>query len=183
MRCGQSTSRHDAETRSKGFAGLGIDNPRVGCLVERHRANTGFKPNVGTKVVAISNVIEIALNFRLSREVFAPFPFLFKFRVEAERVLKTRNVTTRTGVAIPEPRAAYARCSLEHDHSESALAQHFQRVETGHARPHHDDVSVQRYVVVPHDRSPELFRIGTSFHQTASGSTAIRPRAETGDRP
>ena len=128
-------------------------------------------------------MIEIALNFRLSREVFAPFPFLFKFGIEAERVLKTGDVATRTGVAIPEPGAAHARSPLENDHSKSALPQHFQRVETGHTRPHHDDVSVKRYVVVPHDRSPELFRIGTSFHQTECRSTAIRPRAETGDRP
>ena len=182
MRCAQPTSRHDTETRAKGFACLGIDDPRVGLVIKRHRGNTGFKTNVRAKVVTVSNVIEIALDLGLSREVFAPFPFLFEFGIEAERIFKTRNVTARPGIAVPEPRAAYPGCSLEHDHSEPALTENFQRIETRHAGPHDNDVSVQRYVVVPHDRSPELFRIGTFFHQTDCRSTAIRPRAETGDR-
>ena len=166
MRRRQSASCHHTKTRTKLLACFGIDNPRVGCFVERHCGNTGFKADVWAQVVTIGNVIEIALDFGLRREVFAPFPFLFKFRIETKRILKAWNIAPSSGIAVPEPRAANAARTLKNDHTEPTLAEHFQRVETRHSRANHDHVSVQRYVVAPHCCSPELFRLGTSLHES-----------------
>ena len=173
----QPAGRHHAEAGAQLLAGLGVDDPGVGGLVEGHGGDAGLEADVAAQVVAVGDVVEVALDLGLGGEVLAPLPLLLELRVEPERVLEARDVAARAGVAVPVPGAAHARRPLEHHHAEAALAQHLQGVEAGHAGPHDDDVRVERDVVGAHlvpPGSPEPDELRASAAPVAQRDQAGR---------
>ena len=141
----ESTGRHDREPSAELLAGLGVEHPGVGLLVERHRAHTGGETDVATKVVAIGEVVQVPLDLRLRREVLGPDPLLLELGVEAERVLEARDVAPSAGIAVPEPRAADPGALLQHEHAEALLAQDLQCVQARHPRADDHDIRVEHH--------------------------------------
>ena len=109
-----------------------------------------LEPDVAAQVVAVGDVVEVALDLGLRGEVLGPHPLLLELGVEAERVLEARDVAARAGIAVPEPGAADAGALLEHHDAQALLAKDLQRVEAGHAGADDDDVDIEPARVVDH---------------------------------
>ena len=99
------TQKRDAQL----LPGLGVDDPGVGGLVEGHGGDAGPEADVAAQVVAVGDVVEVALDLGLGGEVLGPLPLLLELGVEAERVLEARDVAAGARVAVPVPGAADAR--------------------------------------------------------------------------
>ena len=101
----QPTGGHHAEAGAELLAGLRVDDPGVGGFVEGGRRHPGLEADVPAQVVAVGDVVEVALDLGLRREVLAPHPLLLELRVEAEGVLEAGDVAAGAGVAVPVPGA------------------------------------------------------------------------------
>ena len=93
-----------------------------------------------SQIESVDDVIQVAERLGLSREVFAPVPFLQEFLRERIAVGIAFRVEARSGIPVPIPGAARAVARLEYRDLESQFEHAVNQVDAAHTRANDDDV-------------------------------------------
>ena len=76
VRHGEDAGRRDEEPRPELGAVAGRHGPRSRRLVAHRRGDLGVEADVATKVEPVDDVVEVALDLGLVREVLLPLPLV-----------------------------------------------------------------------------------------------------------
>src|SRR5262249_3857358 len=120
------------------------DGPCPGRLVERGRGDLGIESNVSPEVEPVDDVVQIALDLRLVRELLLPLPLVEELFREQVGVRVALRVELGAGVAVPVPRAARPAARLEELHREAGFTGAIELVDTGDAGADDHDVENRR---------------------------------------
>ena len=172
------------------LAAVGLDRPLASILVPGCGLDPCVELDIAGQVKPVGDVFDIGKDFRLGRIAFGPFPFLLKLFGELEGILHAFDVAARTGIAVPVPRAADARCRIDETRRKAFLAEYMQHVETGETGPHDHRVEpVARqdfsFLFVSHALCPEYAvkrsNIPIYKYSGVAGDDKPLPRMAPGD--
>ena len=140
--CGRKTADGgDQERRDERLAVLGCHRPRVRAVIERGGRHFGVELDVALQVELVGHEVQVLPDLRMLGIALGPFPFLLDLLVEGVAVVITFGIATRTGIAVPVPRAADARALLQDaDFQAQLVAQFVQLIKAGKASPDDDGV-------------------------------------------
>ena len=137
----QATGGHDAVTRSKHIALVGLDGPEVGVFVELRRHHTGFQLDPPFQVETLSHMVDITQYLRLCGIFFSPLPLLLEVVRKRVRVFEAFHVAAGARITIPEPGAADAGAGFEHLDVQAKFQKPVQHVEAGETGADHDHIA------------------------------------------
>ena len=136
----QAAHRRDEELRRDRVTVIGVDHPAAGRLVEVRAGDACLELDVGTQVEPVRDVVCVLEDLGLCGVPLRPLPLLLELVREAVGVLHALDVTARTGIAVPVPRAADARAGFVDPSRQTEAAHPMEHV---HARePGADDNGV-----------------------------------------
>ena len=113
------------------------------------RSDPTIQLDIAPQIELVSNVIEVTLGLGLGSEVLLPIPFLEKFFRERVTVSPALGVKSRTGIAVPVPRAANPTAGFKDPHAQTELAQFIELVKAGDAGAYDNRVKL---IVLPRAR-------------------------------
>ena len=129
LREGQAARGHHVEAAVDPFALVGREVPPPGALVPHRGVDPGGEDDVIAEVVTVGDVLEVGEDLGLGRVLLGPLPLLLQLRVEAVRVVRSRDVATGARVTVPVPGATDAVRRLEDLRPEAEPAQPVKQIE------------------------------------------------------
>ncbi len=128
--------------------------PLVLILVKTSLVDTRSKLDIPAEVKPVSDVVQVALYFRLAGIPLCPIPLLVEFFGERVRVVPTLDVAPGTRVTVPIPRSAYTLTLFISLDRKPDLAKPIDRVKTSDPGPYYN--SIELFVSHDDKRSPSL---------------------------
>lgn len=101
-----------------------------------------LEPDVGAKIEAVGDMIDVTQDLWLARVLFCPFPLLLQLRGEGVRVVHALHITAGTRIGVPVPGPAHAVRSLQHADAQPPSPQPIQHVQASEAGAYHDRIEM-----------------------------------------